>query len=380
MIALCALAALAVPARSARAAEAPGVSAQSAVLISGDDGSVLFEKDAHRQMAMASTTKIMTALLTLEEAERSGDLALTVTEEMVRVEGSSMGLRAGDRLTLSNLTAGMLLASGNDAANAAALFLDGSQEAFAQRMNDRAAEAGMEETHFVTPSGLDDEEHYSTAYDMALLAREALDCPAFADIAASPVRQVEFLEPAHKVSYANHNKLLRLYEGCIGVKTGFTKKAGRCLVSAARRDGTTLIAVTLNAPDDWDDHMALFDYGFDQAATVDLTGGELPESLPVAGGTADAAPLRAGEGIKMTLPKAQAQSVSREVLLPRFLYAPVEAGQPVGRVLYQVDGETLFSVPIYAGEAVSAPPPEPGFWENLWNRITGWFAGELPQA
>ena len=371
---------LAVPAGSAQAAEAPGVSAQSAVLISGDDGTVLFEKDARQQLAMASTTKIMTALLTLEEAERSGDLALTVTEEMVRVEGSSMGLRAGDQLTLSNLTAGMLLASGNDAANAAALFLDGSQEAFAQRMNARAAEIGMEGTHFVTPSGLDDEEHYSTAYDMALLAREALDCPAFAEIAASAVRQVEFLEPARKVSYSNHNKLLRLYEGCIGVKTGFTKKAGRCLVSAARRDGTTLIAVTLNAPDDWDDHMALFDYGFSQVQTADLTGGPLPERLPVVGGTAEAVSLRPGEGLTITLPKDQAQSVTREVLLPPFLYAPVEADQPVGRVLYRAGGETLFALPIYAGEAVSPPPPEPGFWEGLWGRITGWFAGELPEA
>ncbi len=274
----------------------------------------------------------------------------------------------------------MLLASGNDAANAAALFLDGSQEAFAQRMNARAAEIGMEGTHFVTPSGLDDEEHYSTAYDMALLAREALDCPAFAEIAASAVRQVEFLEPARKVSYSNHNKLLRLYEGCIGVKTGFTTKAGRCLVSAARRDGTTLIAVTLNAPDDWDDHMALFDYGFSQVQTADLTGGPLPERLPVVGGTAEAVSLRPGEGLTITLPKDQAQSVTREVLLPPFLYAPVKADQPVGRVLYRAGGETLFALPIYAGEAVSPPPPEPGFWEGLWGRITGWFAGELPEA
>lgn len=375
-VCLCALCALAVPYSPAQAAEAPSVSAQSAILISGDDGSVLFEKNAHEQLAMASTTKIMTALLTLEEVGRSGDQILTVTEEMVRVEGSSMGLQVGDQLTLSNLTAGMLLASGNDAANAAALFLAGSQEAFAEQMNARAAQIGMEESHFVTPSGLDDEAHYSTAYDMALLAREAMGNAAFADIAASAVRQVEFLEPARKVSYSNHNKLLRLYEGCIGVKTGFTKKAGRCLVSAARREGTTLIAVTLNAPDDWNDHMALFDYGFSQVRTVDLTGGAVPEALPVAGGTADAVPLRSGEGILLTLPLSQAQEITRELYLPTFLYAPVEAGQKVGEARYFSGGELVYSVPVYTGSSVPMPEPEPGFWEGLWNRVTQWLAGE----
>lgn len=374
-ICLCALCALAAPYSPAQAAEAPEVSAQSAILISGDDGSVLFEKNAHERLAMASTTKIMTALLTLEEAARSGDQALNVTEEMVRVEGSSMGLQAGDRLTLSNLTAGMLLASGNDAANAAALFLGGSQEGFAEQMNARAAQIGMEESHFVTPSGLDDEAHYSTAYDMALLAREAMGNEAFADIAASAVRQVEFLEPARKVSYSNHNKLLRLYEGCIGVKTGFTKKAGRCLVSAARREGTTLIAVTLNAPDDWNDHMALFDYGFSQVRTVGLTGGVLPDFLPVVGGTADAAALRPGEGIVLTLPLAQAQGITQELYLPAFLYAPVEAGQKVGEARYLSGGELIYSLPVYTVGGVPAPEPEPGFWESLWNRVSQWLAG-----
>lgn len=163
-------------------AQGPGVSAQSAVLISAQSGAVLYEKDAYTPRAMASTTKIMTALLALEEAERSGDPAVDITQEMVAVEGSSMGLQAGNRLRLTELAAGMLLASGNDAANACALFLAGSQEGFAECMNRRAGEIGMQGTHFVTPSGLDEEGHYSTAYDMALLAREALRNQAFAEI------------------------------------------------------------------------------------------------------------------------------------------------------------------------------------------------------
>lgn len=360
------------PAPLARAQQ-PSVSAQSAVLISADDGSVLYEHNAHEPLAMASTTKIMTALLALEEAERAGDPIIDITQEMVMVEGSSMGLQAGNRLSMTNLVSGMLLASGNDAANAAALYLAGSQEAFAQQMNARAAEIGMESTHFVTPSGLDDEEHYSTAYDMALLAQEALRCPEFARIAGSAALQVEFVEPAQKVSYSNHNKLLRMYEGCVGVKTGFTKKAGRCLVSAAQREGTTLIAVTLNAPDDWDDHMAMLDYGFASVKTLSLDG-ECPESLHLVGGTVDAVPLRAGQGVKLTLSQEDAGRVSRRVLLPKFAYAPIQEGERLGRVQYLLDGQELYSVPIFAQESIgAAPAPEPAGWKGFWSKLTGWF-------
>lgn len=358
---------------TADAAEEPGVSAQSAILISADDGTVIYEKNAHEQLAMASTTKIMTALLTLEEAERSGNPAVEITEEMVRVEGSSMGLLAGNRLTLTSLAEGMLLASGNDAANSAALYLGGSQEGFGELMNARAQELGMTETHFVTPSGLDDEAHYSTAYDMALLARAALENPEFARIAGSAHLQVEFLEPAQKLSYANHNKLLRMYEGCIGVKTGFTKKAGRCLVSAARREGTTLIAVTLNAPDDWNDHTAMLDYGFATVKTLELTG-SCPETLPVVGAVQGSVGIRAGQGIRLSLSVEEAERVTSRVLLPKFLYAPVAEGERVGRVQYLLDGQEIYSVPILAAESLTAAePPEPAGWEKIWATVKGWF-------
>ena len=365
---------LLLPLPTARAANEPGVSAQSAILISGDDGTVIFEKNAHERLAMASTTKIMTALLTLEEAERAGDPVIDITEEMVRVEGSSMGLQAGNRLTLTNLTSGMLLASGNDAANAAALYLGESQEGFAKLMNARAREIGMEETNFVTPSGLDDDEHYSTAYDMALLGREAMMNDEFARIAGSSALQVEFIEPEQRVSYTNHNKLLRIYDGCIGIKTGFTKKAGRTLVSAARREGTTLIAVTLNAPDDWDDHTAMFDYGFETVKTVQMGGEALPETLPVAGSDKQGVTLRMGQRLSMTLPIEQAQGVESRVLLPRFLYAPVLAGERVGRVQYLMGGEEIYSVPIIASEEAGALElPERSGWERFTDWVMGLF-------
>ncbi len=367
------LLALPLPTTQGAEPEEPQVSAQSAILISADDGRVIFEKNAHEQLAMASTTKIMTALLSLEEAQRAGDPVVDITEEMVRVEGSSMGLLAGNRLSLTSLAEGMLLASGNDAANSAAIYLGGSQEGFAELMNARAQELGMESSHFVTPSGLDDEAHYSTAYDMALLARAALENPEFARIAGSANLQVEFVEPAQKVGYANHNKLLRLYEGCVGVKTGFTKKAGRCLVSAARREGTGLIAVTLNAPDDWDDHMAMLDYGFATTETLELDGA-CPEAVAVVGGERESAHVRAGQGIRLSLTREEARRVTSRVLLPGFLYAPVTEGERVGRVQYLLDGQEIYSVPILAGEDLAvSEPPEPVGWEKFWETVKGWF-------
>ena len=207
----------------ARAADQPSVSAASAILVETENGRVLFAKNAQEPRAMASTTKIMTALLALEQPDRE----ITITEEMIRAEGSSMGLRAGDRLSLHELAAGMLSVSGNDAANAAAIAIDGSLSAFAARMNRRAAELGLTQTHFVTPSGLDAEGHETTAADLARLMRFAMENELFASLCGSPQVSVSFEEPDETRTYTNHNKLLTLLEGCIGGKTGYTKHAGR---------------------------------------------------------------------------------------------------------------------------------------------------------
>ena len=344
------------------------VSAQSAVLISADTSAVLYEKNAGQQLSMASTTKIMTALLALEEAERSGDAVVSITAEMVAVEGSSMGLQAGNEITLTNLAAGMLLASGNDAANAVALYLSGTQEKFADRMNRRAKELGMKNTHFVTPSGLDDDEHYSTAYDMALLAQEALKNESFRKLCSSSTYQVTFQEPEQKISYTNHNKLLRFYKGCIGVKTGFTKKSGRCLVSAAERDGVTLIAVTLNAPDDWNDHMAMLDYGFSRMKCVSFDGSDFSAEVPLVGADQQSIRVRGGQGGEVPLPIEEADQVTCRVLLPAFCYAPVQKGERLGRLQYYLGDSPVYSVPIFAEEDITALPKEPTFWESLFGQ------------
>ena len=352
-------------------AAGPEVSAQSAVVFTADTGTVLFEKDGHTPRPVASTTKIMTALLALEAAQERGDPLVDITQEMVAVEGSSMGLQAGDSISLTGLAAGMLLASGNDAANAAALYLDGSLESFAARMNQRAAALGMEDTHFVTPSGLDGEDaqglgHLSTAYDMALLARAALEDQAFRQLCSSPSLAVEFAEPVKRVTYTNHNKLLTQYPGCVGVKTGFTKEAGRCLVSAAERDGALLIAVTLNAPNDWQDHTALLDYGFSQVEPYQLAGGDVRLTVPVVGSPVEVMSLRGSNGGEVTLPLGQGAQVERVVHAPKFLYAPVEAGEQVGEICWYLEGQLLGSAPLTAAGAAPLQEKAPSLWERLF--------------
>lgn len=366
-LSLCLVGALCPVARAA----GPEVSAQSAVVLTADTGAVLFEKDGHTPRPVASTTKIMTALLALEAAQEQGDPLVDITQEMVEVEGSSMGLQAGDSISLTGLAAGMLLASGNDAANAAALYLEGSLESFAARMNQRAAALGMEDTHFVTPSGLDGEDaqglgHLSTAYDMALLARAALEDQAFRQLCSSPSLAVEFAEPVKRVTYTNHNKLLAQYQGCVGVKTGFTKEAGRCLVSAAERDGALLIAVTLNAPNDWQDHAALLDYGFSQMEPYQLAGGDVRLTVPVVGSPEEAVSLRGSNGGEVTLPLGQGAQVERVVRVPKFLYAPVEAGEQVGEICWYLEGQLLGSAPLTAAGAAPLQEKAPSLWERLF--------------
>ena len=366
-LSLCLVGALCPVARAA----GPEVSAQSAVVLTADTGTVLFEKDGRIPRPVASTTKIMTALLALEAAQEQGDPLVDITQEMVAVEGSSMGLQAGDSISLTGLAAGMLLASGNDAANAAALYLDGSLESFAARMNQRAAALGMEDTHFVTPSGLDGEDaqglgHLSTAYDMALLARAALEDQAFRQLCSSPSLAVEFAEPVKRVTYTNHNKLLAQYQGCVGVKTGFTKEAGRCLVSAAERDGALLIAVTLNAPNDWQDHTALLDYGFSQVEPYQLAGGDVRLTVPVVGSPEEAVSLRGSNGGEVTLPLGQGAQVERVVRVPKFLYAPVEAGEQVGEICWYLEGQLLGSAPLTAAGAAPLQEKAPSLWERLF--------------
>ncbi len=321
----------------------PTVSAKGCVVIDALTGDVLYGKNEQEQLPMASTTKIMSAYLAL--AQDGLDIPFTVDSEAIRVEGSSMGLQEGDTVTLRTLAAGMLLPSGNDAANAAAVRVAGSVPEFVQLMNDTAKELGLESTHFETPSGLDDytDSHLSTALDMARLTREALKSEEFCRICGSKSLEVEFGAPPYKRWLTNTNKLLAMCEGCIGVKTGFTDKAGRCLVSACRRDGALLICVTLNDRNDWADHQALYDYCFKQLKQVPLTpelsGYRIP--LAAAGGYA----LAEGETDKLLLPETALPRLQRVTLIKPFLYS-AEAGQTVGETRFYIDGQIIAKLPV----------------------------------
>ena len=244
---------------------ASAISAKSAILIDSNSGRVLYEHNSYEKMPMASTTKIMTGLLACESGKLSK--SVKVSPFASSIEGSSLWLKIGERQTLENLTYGLMLKSGNDAAVAIAEYLGGSIDAFALLMNKRAREIGAVNTNFENPHGLDSDGHYTTAYDLALIAREAMKNDTFRKIVSTKTHSIPMQGEKWDRALKNHNKLLWQYEGCTGIKTGFTKKCGRCLVSSAKRNGRGLICVTLNAPNDWKDHTYLLNYGFDNFET-----------------------------------------------------------------------------------------------------------------
>lgn len=319
------------------------VSAKAAVVINADTKEVLYSKNAHSRLSMASTTKIMTALLLAEQ--NTPNKWLITTKEMVTVEGSSMGLKAGDTVTYYSLLVGMLLSSGNDAANTTAFALVGSTEKFAEMMNNRAKQIGMDNTNFVTPSGLDDDEHYSTAFDMALLAAEALKNETFKEVASSSKITVRYGNPPYNRTLYNHNRLLNEYEYCIGVKTGFTKKSGRCLVSAAEKDGCRVVAVTLNDPDDWSDHKKLLDFGLSKVSREEITYNLNKTNISVVGGNKDSVRI-ATDRVFYTKTNGTNSSITTKVNMFPFIYADAPKGMVIGSVKYYYGDVLITEKPI----------------------------------
>lgn len=324
------------------------VSAKACIMIEAVTGNVIYEKNSHDRLPMASTTKIMTTILSLE----SGDLdtQFTVDSNAIKVEGSSMGLLEGDIVTKRALCYGMMLPSGNDSANATAIKLGGSFENFAKMMNDKAIQIGMNDTLFVTPSGLDEGGHCSTAYDMALLTRYALKNPDFREICGTYTAQVNFGNPPYDRWLKNSNKLLNMYDGVIGVKTGFTDDAGRCLVSACERDGVTLIVVTLNAPNDWNDHMSLYDYGFSQVSMQSPTNENFEVNL--VGASKDTLSLERSAEVLLPNVVGCSADYKTKVYLNEFEYAPISKGETLGRVEYLLDGEVVSTCSLISSEEV----------------------------
>jgi len=345
------------------------ISARSAILINADTGAVVFEKNSLERRAMASTTKIMSALLTLEAGNL--DRQFTVDSMAIRIEGSTMGLREGDIVTRRALCAGMLLPSGNDASQAAAVSVSGSIPEFVKLMNERAQELGLRDTRFANPSGLDADGHYSTAYDLALLTMFAMGDEEFARMTAQQAMRVEFGNPPFGRWLNNNNKLLHMYEGAVGTKTGFTDNARRCLVSTAIRDGVTLIAVTLNAHDDWNDHMKMFNYGFsvvkNQPVDYDLSD----FYVNIAGGGKERAAVRLAEIPTLALSDAEMRLVEIKAVIIPFIYAGFGAGEQVGLLEFYYNGRLLKAVPLVTAEACESPAERLTFTAGLvqfWRR------------
>lgn len=326
-------------------------SAQSAVLIDGHGGSVLYEKNAHSRMGMASTTKIMTALVAIENCPL--DKQVQIDDKAVGIEGSSIYLTHGETLTMEQLLYALLLQSANDAATAIAIEVAGSIEDFAALMNEKADTMGLKDTHFTNPHGLYDDNHYTTAFELAVITKHALENETFRQIVSTVKQTIPLNNGDGTRLLVNHNKLLRLYDNAIGVKTGFTKKTGRCLVSAAEKDGTTVIAVTLNAPNDWNDHIAMLDLGFEKVKTYHLTAPNgITLKVPVVGGTFDYVTVTNPGGLSYTCEKSTA-NITSELIIDRFLFAPVKQNDVIGYVVYYNNGEEIGRVDLLAQNDVS---------------------------
>lgn len=341
---------------------AASVSAKACVVLDADSGEVVYEKNISERLPMASTTKIMSTLIALEG---NLDEEFTVDPDAIKVEGSSMGLKEGYKVTLKKLCYGMMLPSGNDAANATAVRIAGDIDSFVDMMNQKAKELGLKNTHFVTPSGLDDytDEHYSTAYDMAVLMKAALKNKTFREIIATKRITVDMGE-GNSNTLVNTNKLLSYCQGIIGGKTGFTDKAKRCLVSACERNGATLICVTLNAPDDWNDHTVLYNQIFQRYQSITLKPSADSFTLPVVGSESEYVNAYCGS-VKKSLLDGDADGISECTVIKPFYYAPVKKGDVMGEVRFIKNSEVIAQSPIIAGKDAPESKKELGLLDKI---------------
>lgn len=352
---------------STSTAGAPSVSASSAILIEADSGRVIFEKNADEQRPMASTTKIMTALVAIMNANPSK--TVSVSADAVGIEGSSVYLYENEKLTLEDLLYAMMLESANDAAAAIAIEVGGSIDGFADMMNQTAQEMGLRDTHFENPHGLDGNSHYTTARELAIIAREAMANESLRTIMSTYKKTIPLNESEGVRLLINHNKMLKGYDGAVGVKTGYTKKSGRCLVSAAERDGVELICVTLNAPDDWRDHTALLDYGFSLfESRVICRKDDFRYVQPVIGGVEEYVMLSISDDVSVTVPRS-CGDIEQTIELPRFSYAEIKKGDVIGYLVYTSGGEEIARVPIAAQYSVDRVR----YKQSLWNRFFSLF-------
>lgn len=340
-----------------------GISARSAVVLDCATGRVLYSRNADERSLIASTTKIMTALIVCEQCNVLD--RVRIPREAVGVEGSSIYLQEGETLTVQELLYGMMLHSGNDAATALAIYCAGTVESFSQLMNDKARALGMTHTHFVNPHGLDGEDHYATAADLAALAAYAMNNPIFRKIVSTKTVRVG------QRQLRNHNKLLWQLDYVDGVKTGYTRAAGRILVSSGEKDGRRLVVVTIAAPDDWQDHATLLEDSYAKYEVQTLVRqGEQLGTVQVAGGNCQEVQLLAAQDFSFALEKDEAVRIVLPA--PGFVYAPVASNQSAGYAQIYLESCLIGKVPLLYGETVEREEAqEPGLWDRLFGGSNG---------
>lgn len=318
------------------------ISAVSAVLYDAESGRVLFAHNCNSELPMASTTKIMTAVIALEHGDMQAETV--ITREAVNVEGSSIYLSEGERFTQEELLYALLLESGNDAAVALAIAVAGSTDAFVQLMNEKALSLGLTSTRFANPHGLSAEGHYTTAKELAAITAYALRLDGFVKAVSTVSAKIE--GDGHLPRYLmNHNKLLRSYEGLIGVKTGYTLAAGRCLVTAARRAGMTLIAVTLNDRNDWHDHTEMLDYGFSAFRMETVYTAKELVAVPIIGGKKGSTVACCEEDVRICTPT---DSTITKLYVTDAVNAPVQKGEAIAALKIFENGTLIKEIPLFA--------------------------------
>lgn len=345
------------------------LSAHTAALIDVESGRLLYEKDAHKQMRIASLTKIMTAIVAIENSDDLQE-KVKVGPHAVGVEGSSIYLQQGEEVPLEHLLYGLMLRSGNDAAVAIAEHVGGSLEGFVMLMNEKTEYLGLEQTHFANPHGLDAPEHYSSAADLARLTAYALRNPDFKKIVSTPIKTVPWPGEEWHRKWYNKNKMLRLYPGADGVKTGYTKLSKRTLVSSATRDGRQLATVTLNASDDWDDSMHLLEYGFNRFERISLLEkGEEVTDIPESEDHDWVAV--AGKDFAYPLTEEERNRIQVKPMLTLPAAAIQQKGIKVGTARIYVDGEQVGTVPLTS----QIKPAKPSSLLTSWLQVLSYVVG-----
>lgn len=356
---------------------APELKAQAAVLMDAKTGEILYEKNARTRNAPASTTKIMTAILAIESGHLDDTVSVSIRAASTR--GSSMHLYAGQTLTLRELVTGLMLRSGNDAAVAIAEHLAGSIDRFVEMMNHKALAIGAVNTHFRNPHGLSTPGHYSTAYDLAWMARYALNQPLFAEIVSTKETNIEWTDRRGRgkdVSLRNTNKLLWMFEEADGVKTGTTNEAGPCLVSSATRGSHKLIAVVLHDHSRWYDSMQILKYGFDNYDLYEYANtGDVVANLPVDNGLSQSIEAVVSEPAALVVKAADYARISVEVDLPEKIKAPVYQGQKVGEIIFYLDDKAIKTVDLVSPKEVNERTITRSFFHYLlhtFRLLSGW--------